>query len=243
MAEKYAMKRLFIYCIFLSISCRMIYGQVDSSLSVGKGSNALPEETVDTVSFRRLTEADFRRVADELGVDVAAMKAVVEIEAGAAHQGFAAPGIPLVNLDRVLFKRYLRNAGKNPAKYAGYEAFSRPSARKHGTFGKAQWARLESARTIDREAADRATFWGMFQIGGFNWKRCGAESLRDFVDKMSQSESMQLELFARFIAHNRRMVQALREKNWGQFAYRYNGPGYKRKGYHIRLARAYKKYQ
>ena len=42
----------------------------------------------------KLTEEDFEEVAQRLGVEVAAIKAVVEIEAGHSHEGFASPGKP-----------------------------------------------------------------------------------------------------------------------------------------------------
>lgn len=195
----------------------------------------------DTTAVYELTDEDYERVANELNIEIATMKAVVEVEAGNSHQGFAAPGIPLVNFDQVLFKRFMRRSGKSIAQYTGAPAFLRPNIRKYGSLGKAHWARLESARKIDREIAEKATFWGMFQIGGFNWKQCGAASLSDFVERMSLSEAAQLELFARFITKNN-LVKYLRAKNWAGFAYHYNGPRYKARGYHTRLARAYRKF-
>ena len=147
--------------------------------------DTVPADTVadttqmDGKRYARLDEADYERVAAELGIDVATMKAVVEIEAGSAHQGFAAPGIPLVNFDLVVFKRLMRKAGKSYSKHAGSVAFKRVNIRKYGSYGKAQWARLESARAIDKEIAEKATFWGMFQIGGFNWKIAGAPPLKN----------------------------------------------------------------
>lgn len=195
----------------------------------------------DYEKYYKLTEEDYRRVAEELGISVATMKAVVEIEAGKSHQGFAEPGIPIVNFDLTLFKRFMRRAGKSYAKYANSTAFRRPNIQKYGSYGKAQWARLESARQIDKEIAEKATFWGMFQIGGFNWSKCNVASIDEFINKMSLSEAEQLELFARFI-DNGGMVKYLRAKNWSAFAYRYNGPSYKSRGYHHRLRRAHQKH-
>ena len=82
----------------------------------------------------------------------------------------------------------------------------------------------------------------MFQIGGFNWKKCGAESVEDFVSRMSRSERDQLELFAAFIRNNNGMLEAIRNKNWLRFALIYNGPKAKSRGYHTRLAKAYKRF-
>ncbi len=216
--------------------------------SVVVASDTVAKMPVDTAAvssvndkYYKLTDDDYNRVAGELGIDVATMKAVVEIEAGSSHQGFVEPGVPLINFDLTVFKRLMRKAGKSYAKYTKSTAFQRPNTRKYGSYGKAQWARLESARKIDKEIAEKATFWGMFQIGGFNWRQCGCKSLDEFIARMSESEAEQLELFAQFCKTNN-LVRYLKAHEWDKFAYRYNGPGYKKRNYHIRLRRAHSKH-
>lgn len=196
---------------------------------------------IDPDHIQRLTEEDYRHVAEELGIDIATMKAVVEIEAGSSHMGFAAKGIPIVNFDASIFRSRMRKAGKSYAKYSKSIAFQRPNTQKYGSFGMAQWARLESARKINRTIADESTFWGMFQIGGFNYRQCGCKSLEEFVERMCRSEAEQLELFAQFCINND-LVQYLKTKNWKQFAYHYNGPSYHKRNYHGRLKKAYNKH-
>ncbi len=68
-----------------------------------------------------------------------------------------------------------------------------------------------------------ATYWGMFQIGGANWKLCGTESYEDFVERMCRSERDQLELFAALI-EKCGYTKYLRNHDWTSFARRYNGP-------------------
>lgn len=192
----------------------------------------------------RLTEEDFSMAARELGIEVAAIKAVVEIEAGKSHNGFSAPGRPIINFDVAMFRRFASRSGINTAKYAQSHSvvFQSPQVRKYGSQQAAQHARLEAAYTIDRKAAIQGTFWGMFQIGGFNWKKCGAASMDEFVELMSSSEHNQLELFVRFI-ENTGLARHLRAKDWASFARGYNGPSYARRGYHTRLANAYSRYK
>lgn len=190
-----------------------------------------------------LTEEDYREVAEELGVEVAAIKAVVEIEAGRHHKGFHSWGQPLINFDLSMFRQYAKRNGINLSRYSAThrEVFSRPNTSKYGSRQAAQQARLKKAMDIDYRTAVQGTFWGMFQIGGFNWKLCGCKSIEDFVHKMSLSEREQLELFARFIK-NTGMDKYLRRKNWSAFALRYNGKSYASRGYHTRLASAYRKH-
>lgn len=191
----------------------------------------------------RLTEEDFEEAAKALDVDVATIKAVIEIEAGPAHQGFYAPHKPLINFDLKMFNSMASKHKFNLNKYrkTHAEVFTRPNKRKYGSHQAAQQARLEQAMTIHPDIAIEGTFWGMFQIGGFNWKKCGAESLEDFVERMSTSEREQLMMFVEFIK-NSGMQPLLKKKDWTAFARKYNGAGYARRGYHTRLAKAYAKF-
>lgn len=213
--------------------------QVDAKESPQKTS-----DDPDDVSHLSLTEQDYQEVARELNVEVAAIKAIVEIEAGTAHKGFHAPGKPIINFDISMFRQF---ANRNGVKLGSYsrthsEVFGRPNIRRYGSQQAAQHARLEQAMTIDRKTAIQGTFWGMFQLGGFNWKLCGCKSMDEFVEKMSRSERDQLELFAKFII-NTGLDRHLRAKNWAQFARIYNGPSYAARGYHTKMARAYSKYR
>lgn len=204
----------------------------DTIASAVKGCDLmlLPTDTILT-----LTETDFEEVAAELGVEVAAIKAVVEIEAGRTHEGFAAPGKPLINFDLSMFRRFATRRGVNLSKYSKSHSVVFASSR--GSQSRAH-RRLEAAKSINPHAAVEGTFWGMFQIGGFNWKKCGAESIDDFVCRMSRSERDQLEMFASFITSTG-LVKHLKTKNWAAFARGYNGPGYAKRSYHTRMAQAY----
>lgn len=186
--------------------------------------------------YTSLTDADFQLVADELGVEVAAMKAVVSIEAGSAMKGFWAPGIPVINFDPTMYRQF---APKAPSK-AGDKGAKVPE----GLTGYAlkEWTQLTNARHKNAQGADMGTFWGMFQIGGFNYKLCGCKSVEEFVERMSYSELEQLELFARFI-ESTGIVKHLKNKDWAKFSRAYNGPSYARRGYHTKMAKAYQKFK
>ena len=205
-------------------------------------------KAVEAVSYEhipdRLTDEDFREVAEELGVEVAAIKAVVEIEAGAKHEGFWANGKPIINFDLSMFRKFAARNKINLSRYQRSHAvvFAKPNRARYGSYQAAQQARLDAARTIDDKTAIEGTFWGMFQLGGFNWKVCGTSSPDEFVRLMSRSERDQLELFAEFIRETG-MLPLLKAKNWSAFARRFNGPSYARRGYHTRLARAYAKHK
>lgn len=206
------------------------------------GSREIRPVAVDSVPeadkadrYTHLTEEDFRIVAKELGVEVAAVKAVVEIEAGKAMKGFWAPGIPVINFDRTMYNK-MRSRAVDKSGAKGEKVPPGLSG-----YALSEWTQLINARRSNAQGANMGTFWGMFQIGGFNYRLCGCESVNEFVRLMSYSELKQLELFAAFIT-NTGMVADLKAKNWAAFARKYNGTSYARRGYHTRMAAAYRRY-
>lgn len=196
----------------------------------------------EDLSARPLTESDYKEVAKKLKVEVAAIKAVVEVEAGPAHQGFWTKGKPIINFDLTVYKK--RAAKRNvlaEAQKKRPEIFTKSNTRKYGSLQAARQARVDAAMSVDSVSAIEGTFWGMFQIGGFNYQLCNTDSPQDFLKKMSRSERDQLDLFANFLI-NTGMVESLRKKDWAAFAKRYNGPSYATRGYHTKLASSYAKH-
>ena len=202
------------------------------------------EQPEDSMRHGPLTERDFEEFAKELGVEVAAIKAVVEIEAGRQHKGFWEEGKPLMNFDLTVFRQMAKRHKINLGKYTKSHSavFNRPNIARYGSQQGAVCARFDKACEIDSVTAIEGTFWGMFQIGGFNWRQCGTSSPQEFARLMSRSERDQLELFGEFISRTG-LLPALKSKNWSAFARGYNGPSYAARGYHTRLAKAYKKYK
>ncbi len=197
-------------------------------------------EPADSSRYQTLKPHDYEVVARELDIPVAAIRAVVDIEAGSKGEGFNPDHTPIINFDLTMFRQAARRRGINLAKYQKqYPVVFQPlNRKKYGSTQAAQYARLDAAMKIDTIAALEGTFWGMFQIGGFNWKSCGCSSVREFTYLMGRSELDQLELFGKFLkAHG--LDKYIREKNWAQFALRYNGPSYARRGYHTRMANSY----
>lgn len=188
-----------------------------------------------------LTEEDFEEVAAALDVEAAAIRAIVEIETGRTRKGFHAEGKPIINFDLPVFRRAAGRRGINLVKHSSSPALKPVNIKKYGGQQAAQQARFDAALAIDSIATIESTFWGMFQIGGFNWKLCGMPSREEFVKMMSRSEYDQLRLFANYM-ENTGLVKHLKAKNWAAFARIYNGPSYASRGYHTRMAAAYRKY-
>ena len=214
--------------------------------SLGRHKTIVGDDTVYSTYMiypgerRHLDEDDYEAVAQRLDVEVPAMKAVVKIEAGSTGRGFSKEGPALINFDLSVFRRNAARRGINLEKYrkSHPEVFKAPDIRKYGSQQAAQNARLESALEIDSVLAIESSFWGMFQIGGFNWKLCGTSSPQEFMRRMETSEQEQLNLFANFL-ENTGLVKHMRTRNWAAFARGYNGPSYAARKYHTRLSTAY----
>ena len=191
----------------------------------------------------RLIDEDFTQVAELLGCEPAALKAVQQVETG-GRGGFFSPGRPAILFEGHIFWTQLKKRGSNPEDYVkGNENILYPIWDKgHYKGGIGEYDRLEQARKINREAADASASWGMFQIMGFNYAACGEESIESFVRSMCESEFKQLLLTANFIKKNSQMLQALQARDWAVFAKCYNGPAYAQNRYDVKLEAAYQKY-
>jgi hypothetical protein len=189
-----------------------------------------------------LTAADFSRAANELNVEVAAIRAVAEAEAAGA--GFLPDGRPAVLYEAHIFHKHSKGAHAD-AKDRGEVKLSSPKWNRslYGATGAAQHHRYEDARKLDPDAANQACSWGTFQILGQNYKECGFDTSQAFIDAMWKGgASAHLNAFVNFIK-TKKLDGMLRAKNWAAFARRYNGPGYAQNAYDKKMAAAYAKWK
>ncbi|MDR0338829.1 MAG: N-acetylmuramidase family protein [Desulfovibrio sp.] len=177
-------------------------------------------------------------MAAKLGVEPCALEAVRRVESNG--DGFLPDGQPKILFEGHVFWRELKKRGLNPENYVeGNKDILYPKWTRQFYKGDAgEYARLERARAIDREAADRSTSWGAFQIMGNNYRACGYKTLAAFVEAMGRSASEHLRAACGFIRTNK-LDGALRDKDWEAFARGYNGPGYADNQYNVRLNKAY----
>ncbi|AZB23580.1 N-acetylmuramidase family protein [Chryseobacterium bernardetii] len=181
--------------------------------------------------MKTLTEQDYIDAAKELGCEVAAIKAVSEVEA--PKGGFQADGRPTILFERHKFHEFTKG------KYS--KEFPDISNPRPGGYTNDEHARLDKAAKLDRNAALKSASWGKFQIMGFNHNLVGFPVLQDFINAMYKSEGEQLKAFVKFIKANK-LDDELRDKRWADFARIYNGRNYHINAYDKKMAAAYKKY-
>lgn len=188
-----------------------------------------------------ITEQQFAQSAAALDVEVAAIKAIAEVES--RGEGFLSDGKPKILFEPHIFWKELRAKVVKPEQFIkGNEDILYPKW-KAGAYGPVskQHDRLSRAVNINREAALRSASWGRFQVMGFNWKSCGCASLDEFVAAMSANEDEHLKLFTAYI-RTRFLDDELRGRDWVAFALAYNGPLYRKNNYDTKLKAAYQKF-
>lgn len=187
-----------------------------------------------------LGAADLARAAQRLDVDLAAIRAVNEVESRGS--GFLADGRPVILYERHVMYARLEAAGIDPQPYAvRLPAIVNPT---RGGYlgGAAEHGRLKQARAINDACGIESASWGLFQIMGFHWQALGYASAAAFAAAMQRSEGEQLNAFVAFVEADSALHAALRARKWPAFARQYNGSDYKANLYDVKLARAWERY-
>ena len=181
--------------------------------------------------------SDYDNAAERLGVPVAVIRAFAAVES--AGGGFIEPNKPKILFERHVMYRHIK--AKFGVAVANKHAQAKPNLvnTKTGGYqgGRSEWVRLGMARTIDDGCALMSASWGAFQIMGENWQALGYESVQDFVAKMCESESHQLDAFVRFIETKKGLKEALQKGDWDKVFMLYNGKAYKKLGYDVKFTR------
>lgn len=190
---------------------------------------------------KKITTQQIHDQAKALGVDYAALRAVIEVECKSS--GFNIDGTPVILYERHVFYRRLRAINwitKSNEWTKTYPDLCNPIAGGYGKFSE-QHGKLERASKLNRDVALESCSWGLGQVMGYHWKSLGYPSLQNFINAMYKDEANQLDAMCRFIKVNG-LVDELKRKDWKGFARGYNGPAYAKNSYDTKLAEAYKKW-
>jgi hypothetical protein len=182
-------------------------------------------------------------LAKKYDLEPAVILAIQSVESG--NNGYLPDGRPKILFEGHVFWRMLRAAGKNPVDYVkGNEdiLFEKQDRSKY-TRGASEYTRLEKAERIDRVAALKSASWGEFQIMGFNHKTVGYPDVDSFVESIKQPGAGQIRAVLAFMENNKLLPLVRgRHKNWAKFAAAYNGAGYKKNQYDVKLQKAYERF-
>jgi hypothetical protein len=191
------------------------------------GVLAAMEDGPDT----QLTDADYTASAGRLACRESAVRAFAQVEACGA--GFF-EGKPKILFEPHVFCRLSKGAFSEThptLSYARWGTLPYP-ATQDGRYGQ-----LLEAVGLDPYAAFCATSYGKFQILGENFGLCGFETPWAFAAAQAYDEASQLRSFEKFITRSG-IIAPLRSSMWAEVAKRYNGVGYLKNRYDVKLATA-----
>ena len=206
------------------------------------------QNALTTFNNKFLSETDLQDFANQYNLELAAVKAVNEIES--LGKGFLIDGRPRILFEGHIFWGELKKRGLNPEDFVSNKTENvlyKKWTKKHYEGGKQEYDRLEKAAGMSdidavHEAAYASASYGAFQIMGFNYQLVGFPSVDSFVSQMYTHEKAHLAAFGKFCEANN-LIRHLQSKNWASFARGYNGPAFKENKYDIKLANAYNKYK
>jgi len=182
-----------------------------------------------------LTEQNFIDAAKWLNVEVAAIKAVAEVES--RGDGFLPDGRPKILFEAHKFSKYTNH--KYDVSHPHISSLKWNKKLYKG--GAKEYDRLNEAIALAKTAALKSASWGKFQVMGFNAEACGWANVETFVEDMYKDEYQHLRAFLGFVKANN-LVKYLQQKDWAKFAFGYNGAGYEENQYDKKMKAAYEKY-
>ncbi|WP_295444204.1 N-acetylmuramidase family protein [uncultured Thiodictyon sp.] len=182
-----------------------------------------------------LEEHDFEAAAHLINCDVAAIKAVAEVESSGS--GFLEDGRAKILFEGHIFYKYTKGKYQTSHPDICYRSWTT----KFYLGGVKEYSRLEKAEALNKTAARMSASYGKFQIMGFNFSLCGYTSVDGFFTAMQTDEGLQLTAFIEYVKHVG-LDKALRTHKWADFAKGYNGPEYWKNNYDKKMADAYKKH-
>lgn len=202
----------------------------------GPKTRAAVLEHLTNPSPRSLSDDDLTEAAESLDVPFSVVKAVVKVESrGTGFKG----GRPIILTEPHRFSRSTSGRFDKSHPHISYPAWgTRPYPRSQD----ARYDVLLEMISLDVFAGYKSASYGLFQILGENYRLCGYENPVEFVEAMVKSERQQLLAFVEFI-RARRLVSALRNCSTNPadceaFCRAYNGPSFRKHGYHLKLANA-----
>ena len=189
---------------------------------------------------QKLEPSDIAAVAKAMGIEEAALRAVLQVETGG--KGYDAKNRPKALFERHIFYKQLATKPDLQANAVGAGlAYPKWGEKPYPPNSDGVYSEISAACDIDREAALQSTSWGLGQLMGFNYRLAGCASVDEMVQQAQESEVNQLRQWVNFVKSSG-LLNELQRKDWAGFAAKYNGPAYAKNNYDGKLAAAYEKF-
>ncbi len=134
---------------------------------------------MDTDIKRAVSDAMWKQLAARLQVELAALKAIAEVESSGSGFLPAPDRRPKILFEGHVFHRL--TAGRHSATHPNI-SYPKWDRRQYSGSLAGEWKRLDKAAALDPDAAMQSASWGAFQIMGFNYALCGSDTVGRFVE-------------------------------------------------------------
>lgn len=199
--------------------------------TVATVGSAVVEGVKEDLRIKRIVDG-----AEKYGIPPAVALAIADVESGGGS-GFAKDGRMIIRFEPKTFvsqtKKFLDKAVEAPLFKRGGQA--------------EEYAMLDAASKVSRQAALSSISMGMFQIMGFNHGLVGYPTVESMFDAWSADQAAQIQGFFTFCSKvsgdeyangpHIRLDEAARKGNFLAFARGYNGRG--QKGYDAKMKKRY----
>ncbi|GGD29182.1 N-acetylmuramidase domain-containing protein [Aureimonas glaciei] len=182
-----------------------------------------------------LDDIDLPKLGARISVGEDEIHAVIDVEASGG--AWDRQGRPKMLFEPHVFYRNLSVAARDKAVLAGL-AYPKWGEK---PYPADSYPRLLQAMAIDETAALKASSWGLGQILGENFAMAGFASPQAMVLAFLDDAEAHLEAMVAFIIAAG-LDDDIRRHDWSGFARGYNGPGYAKNRYHLKLATAFAKW-
>ena len=205
------------------------------------GSIILTFTDQDIPMFDNAARTAINQLAIEKNIEPEALLAIAEVEsAGRIFAKINGRNEPLIRFEGHYFYRLLPTAKRNIAVTRGL-ASSSAGRIKNPYTQAARWRLLKKCEAIDRDAALQSVSWGIGQVMAIHWRWLGYASVDALVAAVRSGVEGQVALMLRYI-EKAKLTEFIEQHDWAAFARAYNGPAYKRLGYHLKITEAYQKH-
>ena len=218
-------------------SLRAVQNLIDNT---DKAVDILTKPDIVEPVNKKLSKSDIVAAAKDLGIEPAALKAVIDIEA--AGDGFDKQGRPTILFEPHIFWdelgkiHYYTKRTELAKKHKGL--LSQKWDKSLYRIGGSSHDKLKIGADLHWKAAHKSASWGLGQILGRNAVSIGYPSVKAFIDDMYESEAKQLKAMGMFLKANG-LIGKLQRHDWAGFARGYNGKAYAKNQYDVKLAAAY----
>jgi hypothetical protein len=177
-----------------------------------------------------ITNTQLNELAVQNGYEYRVLKSIIQVES--TQRGFNwNTGKIIIQFEPAWFKR----------QYKDWAVETRYTTWQSNRVGDqvTEWEAFNSAFAVDAEAAMKSTSIGMMQLMGFHYEAIGFKKVGELWDFAKESEYNQVLLAIKWIKTVRPLDVAIRNKDWKDIAYYYNGANYRTYQYDTRLMVAY----